>query len=90
MINGVRRAFKNFEPVQAGFEFMPRSPSDRMPLYLTEEAKARLISNGTYNPDGTVNMTTAERVGFTKVWADRKAAAEKNAAEKNVKAGQPQ
>jgi hypothetical protein len=89
MVNGVRRAFKNFEPVQGGFEFMPRSPSDRMPAYLTEEAKARLISNGTYNPDGTVNMTTAERAGFTKIWADREAEA-KAAAEKNAKAGQRQ
>ena len=84
MVNGVRRAFKNFEPVQTGYVFMPQSPSDRMPLYLTEEAKARLISNGTYNPDGTVNMTTAERAGFTRIWADReaeaKAASEKAAA----------
>jgi hypothetical protein len=84
MVNGVRRAFKNFEPVQTGYIFMPQSPSDRMPLYLTEEAKKRLISNGTYNPDGTVNMTTAERAGFTKIWAEReaeaKAASEKAAA----------
>ena len=85
MVNGVRRAFQNFQPVQTGYEFMPQSPSDRMPLYLTEEAKARLISNGTYNPDGTVNMTTAERAGFTKIWADREAAA-KAAAESNAKA----
>jgi hypothetical protein len=85
MVNGVRRAFKNFEPVQTGYIFMPQSPSDRMPLYLTEEAKARLISNGTYNPDGTVNMTTAERAGFTRIWADREAEA-KAAAEKNAKA----
>jgi hypothetical protein len=84
MVNGVRRAFKNFEPVQTGYVFMPQSPSDRMPLYLTEEAKARLISNGTYNPDGTVNMTTAERAGFTKIWADREAEA-KAAAAKNAK-----
>jgi hypothetical protein len=88
MINGVRRAFKNFEPVQTGYMFMPESPSDRMPLYLTEEAKKRLISNGTYNPDGTVNMTTAERAGFTRIWADREAEA-KAAAEK-AKAGQRQ
>jgi hypothetical protein len=86
MVNSVRRAFKNFEPVQTGYIFMPQSPSDRMPAYLTEEAKARLISNGTYNPDGTVNMTTAERAGFTKIWADREA--EAKAAANNAKAGQ--
>ncbi len=87
MVNGVRRAFKNFEPVQIGYEFMPQSASDRIPAYLTEEAKARLISNGTYNSDGTVNMRTAERAGFTRIWADREAAV-KAAAEKNVKADQ--
>jgi hypothetical protein len=75
MVNGVRRAFKNFEPVQGGYEFMPRSPSNRMPLYLTEEAKARLISNGTYNPDGTVNMSTAERLGWAQKWRDDEAKA---------------
>jgi hypothetical protein len=44
-----------------------------MPGYLTEEAKKRLIANGTYNADGTVNMGTAERVGWTKIWAEREA-----------------
>ena len=47
-----------------------------MPLYLTEEARRRLIANGTYNADGTVNMATAERLGWTKMWADREAAAQ--------------
>lgn len=37
-----------------------------------------LISNGTYREDGTVNMETAERMGWTKTWADREA--EKTAA----------
>ncbi len=76
MVNGVRRAFKDFKAVTAGQEFMPRSPNERMPLSLTEEAKRRLIANGTYNPDGTVNMDTAERVGWTRVWAEQKAAGE--------------
>ena len=50
---------------------MPRSPADRMPAYLTEEAKRRLVANGTYNEDGTVNMQTAERAGWTRAWVDR-------------------
>ena len=70
-VNGIRRAFKDFEPVVSGMEFAPRSPEDRMPLYLTEEAKRRLIANGTYNSDGTVNMETAERVGWIRVWKER-------------------
>jgi hypothetical protein len=76
LVQGVRRAFKDIEPVRIGNEFMPRSPDETMPAYLTEEARRRLIANGTYNPDGTVNMRTAERVGWTKIWADRRAEAE--------------
>jgi len=68
MINGVRKAFKDFQPIGDGKEFMPRSPSEKMPGYLTAEAKRRLIANGTYNADGTVNMDTAERLGWTRVW----------------------
>ncbi|HMF07537.1 MAG TPA: hypothetical protein VKJ00_00295, partial [Thermoanaerobaculia bacterium] len=50
------------------------SPDQMMPAYLTEEAKRRLIANGTYNADGTVNRATAEKMGWTKIWADRAAA----------------
>ena len=71
MINGVRKAFKDFQPIEDGTEFMPRSSSERMPGYLTAEAKRRLIANGTYNADGTVNMNTAQRLGWTRVWQDR-------------------
>ncbi len=85
LVQGVRRAFKDFQPARIGYEFMPRSPADRMQPYLTEEAKRRLIANGTYNPDGTVNMRTAERVGWTKIWADREAQAKAEAAEKAKK-----
>lgn len=71
IVHGVRRAFRNFQPVVDGNEFMPRSPDEPMPAYLTEEAKKRLIANGTYNPDGTVNMQMAERLGWTAIWAER-------------------
>jgi hypothetical protein len=75
LVQGVRRAFKDFQPVQTRYEFMPDSPDARIPLYLTEEAKHRLIANGTYTADGTVNMETAERLGWTKMWAEREARA---------------
>jgi len=42
-----------------------------MPPYLTDEARRRLVANGTYNPDGTVNMETAERIGWTRIWKER-------------------
>jgi len=79
LVQGVRRAYKDFQPLAKGYEFMPLSAEARMPDYLTEEAKRRLIANGTYNADGTVNMETAERAGWTKIWADREAAAQEAA-----------
>ncbi|MFI5197315.1 MAG: hypothetical protein ACHQJD_01730 [Thermoanaerobaculia bacterium] len=75
LVQGIRRAFRDFEAIGPGSEFMPRSPNETIPLYLTEEAKSRLISNGTYNPDGTVNMATAERLGWAKAWREKAAAA---------------
>ena len=73
-VYGVRRAFVDWQVVAAGPEFVPISPDQKMPTWLTPEAKSRLIANGTYNPDGTVNMQTAERVGWAKVWRAEAAA----------------
>jgi hypothetical protein len=80
LVQGVRRAFKGFEPVERGLEFMPRSSNQEMPAYLTPEAKRRLIANGTYNSDGSVNMETASRLGWTRIWAERETAAREAAA----------
>jgi len=59
------------KPIGPGAEFMPRSADARIPAYLTEGQEALLSSNGTYNADGTVNMETAERLGWAKAWKDR-------------------
>ena len=80
-VNGVRRTHRDLKPIGPGSEFMPRSADARMPAYLTEGQKALLVSNGTYNADGTVNMETAERLGWAKAWRDREEpAASANAA----------
>jgi hypothetical protein len=70
-VNGVRKGYGAFEPMSEGSEFVPESSTSRLPEGLNPEAKRRLISNGTYNADGTVNMETAERLGWTKLWAAR-------------------
>jgi hypothetical protein len=75
LVQGVRRAFKDLQPVRIGYEFVPRSPADTMQPFLTQEARRRLIANGTFNADGTVNMETAERLGWAKAWRERGAAA---------------
>jgi hypothetical protein len=68
-INGIRRAFKNFVPIGEGQEFMPNSVASPGGLAgYPEEIQKRLIANGTYNADGTINMETARRLGWTKTW----------------------
>lgn len=71
MVNGIRRGYTAFQPVADGLEFVPDGPDSRMPAGLSAELKGRLVANGTYNSDGTVNTKTAERLGWTKVWQDR-------------------
>ncbi|MBK9965300.1 MAG: hypothetical protein IPP07_10540 [Holophagales bacterium] len=75
LVQGVRKAFKGFEPIGEGMEFVPEGPRSTMPASLTQEARRRLVANGTYNPDGTVNLTTAERAGWAQAWRERDEAA---------------
>ena len=90
LVQGVRKAFKDFQVIENGTDFIPRSADATMPGYLSAEARKRLIANGTYNEDGTVNMTTAGRVGWVQMWAEKeaagKAAAEKASAEMKASA----
>jgi len=76
LVQGVRRAYKDFEVVTQNFHFVPRSPDERMPESYSAVERQRLIDNGTYNPDGTVNMRTAERVGWVKAWKEKEKAAQ--------------
>ncbi len=71
LVQGVRRNYKDFEVVAKSPFFQPRSPDDRMTPSLSDGEKARLIANGTYNADGTVNMDTAERLGWAAAWRKR-------------------
>jgi hypothetical protein len=73
LVQGIRPDYKNFKPVVDGTDYMPQGPGEILPAAWPEKIKRALISNGTYNADGTVNMSTAEKVGWTKVWADREA-----------------
>lgn len=71
MVNGVRKTHKNLTPIGPGQEYMPPSSNATMPSYLTEGQKRILVLNGTYNPDGTVNMETARRLGWNRKWEER-------------------
>ena len=70
-VNGVRRTHKHLRPIGPGIEYMPASAESKMPLWLTDGQKEMLISNGTYKPDGTVNMETVRRLGWDKEWEKR-------------------
>lgn len=70
-VNGVRKSHKGLEPIGRGNEYMPETSNTTMPAYFTAGQKEMLISNGTYKEDGTVNMETARRVGWDKIWAEK-------------------
>jgi len=64
-VNGLRKAFADFQPVGPNTEFIPETASD--PLFtrgLPEESVGRLKANGTLNADGSVNAATAHRLGW--------------------------
>ena len=70
-VNGVRRAYEGHAAFAAdGKTFVPRSPKDSMPASYPPVIRERLIANGTYLPDGTVNMETARRLGWDKQWVE--------------------
>lgn len=72
MVNGIRRTHKHLtSPIGEGGEYMPKSADATMPLYLTDGQKQLLIQNGTYRADGAVNMETARRLGWDRIWAER-------------------
>lgn len=71
-VNGVRRAFRDLDVTPLS-HFVPESAESRLPATLPEELRRRLLSNGLFNADGTVNMETAERFGLTRAWAEDEA-----------------
>jgi hypothetical protein len=72
LVNGERRAYKNVPViVESEKPLIPESAAARIPLWLSEDERQRLITNGTYRPDGTVNMETARRLGWDKEWEKR-------------------
>ena len=70
-VNGVRSTFKDVKPIRRGGEFRPEKASSTLPAYLSEGQKRLLIQNGTYRPDGAVNMETAQRLGWDRIWEAR-------------------
>jgi hypothetical protein len=76
LVNGVRRSFKDLQPIVEANDFMPMSSDTRMSEALAPLQRQRLIANGTYNADGTPNLATARALGWTRIWEDGARAAE--------------
>lgn len=68
MVNGVRKSHRDIAPMGPGSEYAPQSLDAKIPAHLTPVQKEFLISNGTYNADGTVNLETARALGWDKSW----------------------
>jgi hypothetical protein len=74
LVQGVRASHADFRPIgEAGTRYVPRSEA-RLREGVRPEIRRRLIANGSYNPDGTVNMETARRLGWDRIWAERETA----------------
>jgi hypothetical protein len=71
VVNGVRKAFKDWEAIAENKHYVPEGPEARMPRAFAPEQRRRLIATGIYNEDGTVNLETAKRLGWAQAWRDR-------------------
>jgi hypothetical protein len=69
MVNGVRRAFKDFEAISENDDFVPRGPNDTQFFTLPVESRNRLVATGIYTPDGKVNLVKAHEMGWDQRWA---------------------
>jgi hypothetical protein len=65
---GRRAAFADFTPIHDNESFVPRSAihAADMAVALPAESLRRLVANGTLNADHTVNVQTAQRLGWDK------------------------
>jgi hypothetical protein len=65
-----REAMKSPEPIMENVDFRPKPGGDLL-NHLPEPYRRLMIQNGTLNPDGTVNLETARRLGWDKEWEKR-------------------
>jgi hypothetical protein len=68
LVQGVRASFPDEQPIILANDFVPQSRDSVMPGWLSQRQKRLLVENGTYNADGTVNMETARRLGWERMW----------------------
>jgi hypothetical protein len=70
-VNGVRKDYADFKPIRENVNFVPRDAQDTLPDWKQESFRRILVSNGTLRDDGSINLETAQRLGWDKIWAER-------------------
>ncbi|HEV7509337.1 MAG TPA: hypothetical protein VGS07_30960 [Thermoanaerobaculia bacterium] len=73
VVNGVRKAFRDFKPIGENDDFVPQGPDDKRFFSLPAESQRRLVATGIYMPDGKVNLDKAREMGWDLKWAQNKA-----------------
>lgn len=74
MINGVRKAFKDFEAIGENEDFVPQGPDDNRFFALPAESQRRLVATGIYTAEGKVNLEKAREMGWDRKWAAQREA----------------
>jgi hypothetical protein len=78
MVNGVRQSVAENVPIEENRFFVPRSAHDpALTRPLEDAVRARLVRSGILNPDGTINLETAHRLGWDQKKSWKREAAEK-------------
>jgi hypothetical protein len=67
-VNGVRATFKDYQPIQENRAFAALSEDSGMVGAWSPEQKRRLVANHSFNADGSVNLETAHRLGWDRLW----------------------
>jgi hypothetical protein len=80
VVNGVRRAFQNWEAVSSNEDFIPDGPNDKRFFAYPVESQRRLVATGIYLADGTVNLDKAREMGWDSLWIKQGKLAAKPAA----------
>ncbi len=77
VVQGIRHAYKDAEVTPRSELLRPEGPDATIPAFLSADERKRVVASGLYNADGTVNLRTAERLGWTREWEARAREAER-------------
>src|SRR5262249_11289921 len=67
-LNGIRKGYAGYDPIKSNTVFVPSGLDHNIWTSLNAEQQLRLVANGIYNPDGTLNRETAHRLGWDALW----------------------